>query len=62
MNHGIKMVKVGGRDIEDHLVKLLAAKGHHLGSTKGREAVRIIKEKHCFVSNNYKVFLPGNNI
>ena len=62
LNHGIKTVNVGGRDVTDHLVKLLAEKGHHLGSTKGRETVRIIKEKHCFVSNNYKVFLPENNI
>ena len=29
LNHGIKTVKVGGRDVEDHLVKLLAKKGHN---------------------------------
>ena len=56
LNHGIKTVNVGGRDITDHLVKLLAEKGHHVGSTKDRETARNIKEKDCFVSNNYQVF------
>ena len=56
LNHGIKTVNVGGRDITDHLVKLLAERGHLVGSTKDRETARNIKETHCFVSNNYQVF------
>ena len=53
LNHGIKTVNIGGRNVTDYLVKLLAGRGHHLGSTKDREIVRDIKEKHCFVSSDY---------
>ena len=56
LNHGIKTVNVGGRDIKDHLVKLLAEREHLVGSSKDRETARNIKETHCFVSNNYQVF------
>ena len=62
LNHGIKTVKVGGRDVEDHLVKLLAKKGHNLSSTNDRKTVRDIKEKLCYVSNEDQVPLLTNKL
>ena len=51
-----KTLKVGGRDVTENLVKLLAEKGHHFCSTKDMKIVNDIKEKHCFVDN------PGNSV
>ena len=52
-----KTLKVGGRDVTENLVKLLAEKGHHFCSTsKDMKVVNDIKEKHCFVDPYDQVF------
>ena len=51
-----KTLKLGGRDVTENLVKLLAEKGHHFCSTKDMKVVNDIKEKHCFVDPYDQVF------
>lgn len=46
-----KTLKVGGRDVTENLVKLLAEMGHHFCSTKDMKVVNDLKEKHCLVDN-----------
>ena len=41
---------LGGRDVTDYLVKLMAEKGHKFTSITDRDVVRNIKEKKCYVA------------
>ena len=51
---------MAGRDITNHLVRLLSDKGTILKNSAEREIVRELKEKLCFVSLNYQEDMKNN--
>jgi actin-related protein len=46
-------INTSGEDVTDFLMKLLAVNGHRFTTTAERRIVRDIKEKLCFVSEDY---------
>jgi len=50
----IRRLDLGGRDVTDYLVKLLAEQGHTFASVAEREVVRAMKETACFVAKREK--------
>ena len=54
IDHAIKVLKIGGRDLTRYMEKLLNEIGFSADSSIRRELVRVIKEKASFVSLDYK--------
>ncbi|MFX1537642.1 MAG: actin, cytoplasmic 2 [Promethearchaeota archaeon] len=50
VTHAIERVDIAGRDITDYLRRLLRQRGFPLPSSSGREIVRDIKERLCYVT------------
>jgi len=48
-----KCIPIAGREITDHMMKLLTTRGYSFTTTSEREIVRDIKEKLCFVSTEF---------
>jgi len=72
-NHAVGRLDLAGRDITDYLVKLLTEKGVQLQTSSQRQIVRDLKEKLCYVAEDYnsefnkkgldaKYTLPDGNI
>ncbi|MFX1256846.1 MAG: actin, cytoplasmic 2, partial [Promethearchaeota archaeon] len=54
LNHAIKILEIGGKILTRHMEKILTSTGFAVDSSIRRELVRVIKEKACFVSLDYK--------
>lgn len=59
--HSILKTPLGGKDLNEYLIKILAEKGINLTSNTERELVKSIKEKLCYVSMDFDKDLKESN-
>jgi len=57
--HAIMRIDLAGRNLTEYMMKLLSEVGQSFASSAEREIVRDIKEKLCYVAENYEAELEA---
>jgi actin len=52
--HAISRMNLAGRDLTEHLIRLMYDRGYHFITTAEKEVVRNIKEKLCYIAVDYE--------
>ena len=53
LSHAIPRINIAGRDITEHLIRLMLSRGINMRTTAEKEVARLMKEKLCFVAVDY---------
>lgn len=59
--HSILKSSIGGKDLNDYLVRLMTEKGINVNLNTEKEIIKNIKEKHCYVSMDFDKELKESN-
>jgi actin-related protein len=58
--HSARSTNIGGRDLTEYAMKILTERGYSFTSTAERDIVQDVKEKLCFVSNEFDVDMKSS--
>ena len=52
IQHNISTIDIGGKQLDEYLMKMLIEKGYYIDEMVERNTMRELKEKYCFISTN----------